>query len=248
MENKIMTLLEFLISLGYSEFEAKGLILSMRVRVNNYYENSLKFKISAKDKIIVKTSKEYVSRGADKLKSVFDKFDIDVENKVIIDVGASTGGFTQYLLTKNPKKIYALDAGTNQLDYSLRIHEKVVSIEKTHFNKIGELDFKNEIEFLIADVSFISLKKLVPIMKNDLVNCNDFLLLFKPQFEAKKEDVSEAGFVEEALHERMINDFIMFANSYGFDIERVIESEVKGKKSGNQEYFIYCKRGSGERY
>ncbi|MBR3347807.1 MAG: TlyA family RNA methyltransferase [Mycoplasmataceae bacterium] len=239
-----MTLVEKLLSLGYSNKEALGLIMSGNVLVNEEIIIKGSTKIKETDVIRIKSKKKWVSRGSYKLLEAIEKFNLDLTNKICLDVGASTGGFTKVLLSKCAKKIYSLDSGTNQLDFTLRQNEKVVSLEKTNLKSINDDMFEEKIDFICCDVSFISVKKLFDVLSktNVLANDNYVLILIKPQFEASSNIVEKGGFVNKIHHKDIIDSIISYAIKLNFIFLSIIESPIKGNVSKNIEYLALFRR------
>ena len=239
-----MTLIEKLFSLGYSNKESLGLIMSGNVLVNEEIVIKGSTKIKENDVIRIKNKKKWVSRGSYKLLEAIEKFNLDLTNKICLDVGASTGGFTQVLLSKGAKKIYSLDSGTNQLDFSLRQNEKVVSLEKTNLKSINDDMFEEKIDFICCDVSFISVKKLFDVLSktNVLANENYVLILIKPQFEASSNIVEKGGFVNKIHHKDIIDSIISYAIKLNFIFLSIIESPIKGNVSKNIEYLALFRK------
>lgn len=181
----------------------------------------------------------FVSRGAHKLKKAFEVFDISCEGKSCIDVGASTGGFTDIMLRNGAGKVYCIDVGYNLLDWKLRSNPRVVSMERTNARFIEKEHFPQEIGFGATDVSFISLKAILPAVKRVLCAGSDFVALIKPQFEAPKEDVGEHGVVRDAaVHERVINEIVSFAVESGFSVKGIDYSPIRGPE-GNVEFLLW---------
>ncbi|MBR2999049.1 MAG: TlyA family RNA methyltransferase [Mycoplasmataceae bacterium] len=239
-----MTLIEKLFSLGYSNKESLGLIMSGNVLVNEEIVIKGSTKIKENDVIRIKNKKKWVSRGSYKLLEAIEKFNLDLTNKICLDVGASTGGFTQVLLSKGAKKIYSLDSGTNQLDFTLRQNEKVVSLEKTNLKSINDDMFEEKIDFICCDVSFISVKKLFDVLSktNVLANNNYVLILIKPQFEASSNIVEKGGFVNKIHHKDIIDSIISYAIKLNFIFLSIIESPIKGNVSKNIEYLALFRK------
>lgn len=239
-----MTLIEKLFSLGYSNKESLGLIMSGNVLVNEEIVIKGSTKIKENDVIRIKNKKKWVSRGSYKLLEAIEKFNLDLTNKICLDVGASTGGFTQVLLSKGAKKIYSLDSGTNQLDFTLRQNEKVVSLEKTNLKSINDDMFQEKIDFICCDVSFISVKKLFDVLSktNVLANNNYVLILIKPQFEASSNIVEKGGFVNKIHHKDIIDSIISYAIKLNFIFLSIIESPIKGNVSKNIEYLALFRK------
>lgn len=239
-----MTLVEKLLLLGYSNKESLGLIMSGNVLVNEEIVIKGSTKIKENDVIRIKTKKKWVSRGSYKLLEAIEKFNLNLMNKICLDVGASTGGFTEVLLTNGAKKIYALDSGTNQLDFKLRQNKKVISLEKTNLKSINDNMFEEKIDFICCDVSFISVKKLFDVLNktNVLAHNNYVLILIKPQFEARVDIVEKGGFVNKVHHQEIIDSIISYAIKLNFIFLSIIESPIKGNISKNIEYLALFRR------
>lgn len=175
-------------------------------------------------------------------------FNIDIKNKICLDVGSSTGGFTHVLLNKNAQKIYALDVGTNQLDFQIRSNHKVISFENTNLKNIHKSMFKELIDFICCDVSFISCKNLFDVLnKENILNQENFIIiLIKPQFEAKYELVSQGGFVDQKYHQEIIDNIIDYAKKLNFSFLGLVESPIKGNKSQNIEYLALFRKEQNE--
>lgn len=200
-----------------------------------------------KPKKIEINSIPYVSRGGLKLEGAIKAFDIDLKDKICIDMGASTGGFVDCMLQHGAKFVYALDCGYNQLAWKLRNDERIKSIEKINVKNCKKEEvFKASDElpsFMSMDLSFISIKKVLENCKNLISKDATCVLLIKPQFEANREDIDKGGVVkEEKVRKKIIEDIKNFANSIGFETLGLIESPIQGAKSKNIEYLIYLKR------
>lgn len=243
-----MTLLEKLISRGFDKKEAQAIIMAGKVMINNEIVIASSTKIKDSDLIKIKESKKYVSRGAYKLLEALNKFNIDVKNKTCLDVGSSTGGFTQVLIENDAEKIYALDSGTNQLDFKIRSNPKVITYENTNLKNIEESIFNEKIDFVCCDVSFISCKRLLDVLakENILAKQNNIVILIKPQFESPSEFVEEGGYVNLKHHNSIINDVKNYSINLGFDFINVIESPITGNKSKNIEYLAWLRKGQNE--
>lgn len=240
---KSVSLLETLISnFNYTEKEARAVIMTGRVLVNNEPIIISSHKISKSDIVRIKNIDKWVSRGAFKLLEAINCFKINLKNKICLDIGASKGGFTQVLLEFGAQKIYALDSGTNQLDYSLRINPKIVCLEKTNLKSINKNFFSSKLNFICADVSFISVKNIFNVLKQEfLANNVEIICLIKPQFEAPYSLVEKGGYVDEIHHKSIINNIIDYAKEKGFDLLKIIKSPILGNKSKNIEYLGYFK-------
>lgn len=180
----------------------------------------------------------FVSRGGVKLASALDFFKIAPSGKTCLDVGASTGGFTDCLLQRGAGKVFTLDAGTNQLDFKLRTDPRVVARENFNVRYLKAGDIPEKIDLIVLDVSFISLKFLVsPILEN-LPGPWDILMLIKPQFEASKGLVGRGGVVRDLeLIEKIVTDLTQWVQEKGLQIRGTLPSPLKGEK-GNQEHFL----------
>lgn len=177
----------------------------------------------------------YVSRGGLKLEKAIKEFNLDFENKIVMDVGASTGGFTDCALQNGAKFVYAVDVGTNQLDWKLRTNNKIKSIENKHINNLEKEDIEDEIDIIVMDISFISIKRVLHKIEEFLKKDGFTVFLIKPQFEAEREDI-EKGIVKDTdVHKKIIDDIVEEAKKYNLYLQNLIESPIKGTK-GNTEY------------
>ncbi|KKI93022.1 RNA methyltransferase [Bacillus sp. SA1-12] len=184
----------------------------------------------------------YVSRGGLKLEKALKEFDLDVKNKIMIDIGSSTGGFTDCALQNGAKLSYALDVGYNQLAWKLRQDERVVVMERTNFRYSTPADFHEGLpEFASIDVSFISLKLILPVLKTILVEHSDIVALVKPQFEAGRELVGKKGIVRDPkVHELVLEEMIGFSLKEGFDVINLSYSPITGG-DGNIEFLLHLR-------
>ena len=177
----------------------------------------------------------YVSRGGLKLEKAIKVFDIDMTDQILLDIGASTGGFTDCSLQNGAKLVYAVDVGTNQLDWKLRNHNQVVSIENKHINDLEKSEIKDEIDIIVMDISFISIKKVLYKIKEFLSENSYAVFLIKPQFEAEKEYIDKGIVKDLEIHKKIIIDVIEDAKKYDLFLENLTISPIKGTK-GNTEY------------
>ncbi|MFA9555987.1 TlyA family RNA methyltransferase [Evansella sp. AB-rgal1] len=192
----------------------------------------------------------YVSRGGLKLEKAIEAFDIDLQDKIVIDIGASTGGFTDCALQNGAKLVYAVDVGYNQLAWKLRQDERVVVMERTNFRYVTPENFQiGSPEFATIDVSFISLKLILPVLKNILTPCGHVSALIKPQFEAGREQVGKKGIVRDPkIHEQVLKTIVSFATNCGFSVKGLVPSPIRGGE-GNIEFLIYLSTElNGENY
>lgn len=235
-----------LVKLGYAQSreKAKAIIMAGNVFVNGQREDKAgtSFK-EAKSVIEVKGSAlKYVSRGGLKLEKAIQSFDISLEGMICMDIGASTGGFTDCMLQNGAVKVYSVDVGHGQLDWRLRNDERVVCMEKTNFRYVKPEDIGDILDFASVDVSFISLTKILIPARNLLKTNGRMVCLIKPQFEAGKEKVGKKGVVREPeIHEEVIEKVMDYAMSVGFHILGLQYSPVKGPE-GNIEYLLYIEK------
>ncbi|MDR4888869.1 TlyA family RNA methyltransferase [Fredinandcohnia sp. QZ13] len=190
----------------------------------------------------------YVSRGGLKLEKAIKDFDLNIKDKIMIDVGSSTGGFTDCALQNGVKKSYALDVGYNQLAWKLRQDERVVVMERTNFRYVTPADLQSGLpEFATIDVSFISLRLILPVLKTLLVPNSDVVALVKPQFEAGKEQVGKKGIVRDPkTHEAVLMHIIEFSLKEGYDCINLSFSPITGGE-GNIEFLLHLRwNGSAE--
>ena len=189
----------------------------------------------------------YVSRGGYKLEKALETFHLDLQDKVMIDIGSSTGGFTDCALQNGAKLSYALDVGYNQLAWKLRQDERVVVMERTNFRYVTPADLERGLpQFASIDVSFISLKLILPVLKTMLMPNGDVAALIKPQFEAGREQVGKKGIVRDRkVHEAVVEMIVDFAIKEGYDVEGLTSSPITDGE-GNIEFLIHLK-WNGER-
>lgn len=180
----------------------------------------------------------YVSRGAHKLRRALEVFEIDLQDRVCVDVGASTGGFTDVMLRAGARQVYSVDVGYNLLDYRLRSDARVVCMERTNARFLKPEDFSERPDFGATDVSFISLKAVLPAALSVLLPGGRFVALIKPQFEAPKEDVGEKGVVRDpAVHARVLRDITEFVPTLGWRVNGLDFSPIRGPE-GNIEFLL----------
>lgn len=234
--------------LATSREKAKAYIMSGIVYVNGQKETK------AGDLFDDETSKlevrgntlPFVSRGGLKLDKAFKVFPLCVENSVCLDIGASTGGFTDCMLQNGAQKVYAVDVGHGQLDWKLRNDERVVCMEKTNFRYVTHKEIPDEIDFAATDVSFISLTKILPPAYNLLKEGSLMVCLIKPQFETTKEKVGKKGVVRDPkVHIEVSEKVIAFAKSIGFILEGLSFSPIRGPE-GNIEYLLLIRKGNSD--
>lgn len=181
----------------------------------------------------------YVSRGGLKLEKAIKQFSLDLKDKVCMDIGASTGGFTDCMLQSGAKKVYSIDVGYGQFAWKLRVDPRVVCMERTNIRYVEPVDIGEYADFASIDVSFISLEKVLPAVLNLLKEDGSVVALIKPQFEAGRDKVGKKGVVRErSTHEEVIKNVVSFVKKEGIKIIDIEYSPIKGPE-GNIEYLIY---------
>lgn len=225
-----------------SREEAKKLILAGEVSVNGHMNDKASFKVNDDDELKIKERPKYVSRGGLKLEAAINYFDITVKGKIGLDLGSSTGGFTDCLLQYGAQRVYAFDVGTNQLAWKLRSDERVISRENFNCRNITKNDINNQIDIIVIDVSFISLQKILIPACSILEGSTDIICLIKPQFELKREQIGKGGIVKDpSLHKEATTKIEMFGTqSLTMDHIGTISSPIKGA-AGNVEFLAYFK-------
>lgn len=234
--------------LAPSREKAKTMIMEGNVFVNNQREDKAGTNIPEDAVIEIKgNTLKYVSRGGLKLEKAMTHFGISLEDKICMDIGASTGGFTDCMLQNGAKKVYAVDVGYGQFAWKLRTDERVVCMEKTNIRYVTPEDIADVLDFASVDVSFISLAKVLPAAKELLRDEGEMVCLIKPQFEAGREKVGKKGVVRDpAVHREVIEKVITEARELGFSILHLEYSPIKGPE-GNIEYLVHiCKGGRKE--
>ena len=226
-----------------SREKAKAVIMAGEVFVNGQREDKAGSKFDKEADIEVKgKALRYVSRGGLKLEKAVEVYKLDLADKVCIDIGSSTAGFTDCMLQNGAAKVYAIDVGTNQLAWKLREDRRVVSMEKTNIRYVTEDDLPEKADFASVDVSFISLTKVLKAAVNLLNTDAEMVCLIKPQFEAGREKVGKKGVVRDfSVHKEVIKLVINFALSLNFLIKGLTFSPVKGPE-GNIEYLLYIQK------
>jgi 23S rRNA (cytidine1920-2'-O)/16S rRNA (cytidine1409-2'-O)-methyltransferase len=226
-------------SLVDSRAKAQSLIMARRVLVNGQFVDKAGANVAVDDDVAVaELEHPWVGRGGMKLAHAFKELTINVDGKVCADIGASTGGFTDVMLKSGAAKVYAIDVGYGQLDVSLRNDPRVVNREKVNARYLTAESFDDPIEFVSIDVSFISLKLILPAVAEFLRG--ELVALIKPQFEVGKHEVGKGGIVrEESKRQAAIDGVLACAKDLGFEVKGVIESPIKGAE-GNVEYLMYA--------
>ena len=229
--------------LAPSREKAKTMIMEGNVFVNNNREDKAgsTFPDDCNIEIHGKTL-QYVSRGGLKLEKAMKHFDITMDGKVCMDIGASTGGFTDCMLQNGAKKVYAVDVGYGQFAWKLRQDERVVCMEKTNIRYVTPKDIDDELDFASVDVSFISLTKVLGPARALLKDGGEMVCLIKPQFEAGREKVAKKGVVRDpAVHVEVVRKIFDFCLENGFDVLNLDYSPIKGPE-GNIEYLIHLRK------
>lgn len=230
--------------LAESREKAKAIIMSGNVYVDGQKEDKAgttfqeeKVKIEVRGNTL-----KYVSRGGLKLEKAMNEFGLTLDGKICMDIGASTGGFTDCMLQNGAVKVYSVDVGHGQLAWKLRNDERVVCMEKTNFRYVVREDIQDDLDFASVDVSFISLTKILIPARNLLKEHGQMVCLIKPQFEAGKEKVGKKGVVREPeIHIEVVEKVISFAKEIGFAILGLEFSPIKGPE-GNIEYLVYLEK------
>lgn len=229
--------------LASSRDNAKRTIMAGLVTVDGIVEtkSGQKFDVDSEFKVKDKLLK-YVSRGGLKLEKAIQSFNIKLNGCYAVDMGASTGGFTDCILMNGALKVYALDVGYGQLDYKLRVDPRVINMEKTNIRYLDTTLIEEPIDFISIDVSFISLRHMFPVASKILKDTGAVMCLIKPQFEAGREQVGKKGIVRDSkVHVEVIENVIVYASDNGLYPHGLDYSPVKGTK-GNIEYLLYLRK------
>lgn len=230
-----------------SREKAQALILAGSVSVNGRIITKAGTALKTACAVSVKKQKQYVSRGAFKLLKALDTFKISPAGKICVDIGSSTGGFTEVLLSKGAAHVYAIDSGTNQIDHKLRIDPRVTVFENTNARYLTSDIFSNTDEFNLfgfcaVDVSFISILKILPACMPLLSEDSICIALLKPQFEAQRKDIDKGGIVKKKeIHYALVSDLLKEIITLGLIPEQITYSPITGTK-GNIEYLVLLKK------
>ena len=234
---------------GYTESRqrAQALIMAGVVYVNNQKVDKAGYMVKDADKVEVRGKDlKYVSRGGYKLEKAIELYGLDLTDKICMDIGASTGGFTDCMLQNGAKKVYSVDVGYGQLAWKLRTDERVVNMEKTNIRNVTAEDLDEKINFFSVDVSFISLKHIFPVAFSISTEDVTGACLVKPQFEAGKEKVGKKGVVRDsAVHKEVIENVIGYAHQNGFFVKELTFSPIKGPE-GNIEFLIVITKNEAD--
>lgn len=235
-----------LVGQGYapSREKAKAIIMSGNVYVNGEKEDKAgsMFELEGMQLEVRGAGQKYVSRGGLKLEKAVERWGIALSGLTCMDIGASTGGFTDCMLQNGAVKVYSVDVGPGQLDWKLRTDPRVVCMEKTNFRYMAPGDIPERLDFASVDVSFISLTKILIPARNLLRDGGEMVCLIKPQFEAGREKVGKKGVVREpSIHREVIRKIVDFADAIGFCVLHLEYSPITGSK-GNIEYLIHIRK------
>jgi len=227
-----------------SREQARRAILAGEISVATRIADKPSELFDEQTEIEVKPARKYVGRGALKLESALERFDIDVHRKTALDIGASTGGFTDCLLQRGAERIYAVDVGYGQLDWKLRTDPRVIVLEKTNARFLTRDQVQELVDICVIDVSFISLTLILPnalaLLKPDGV----ILALIKPQFELQRQDVGKGGIVRDPLlHQKAQDKIVAFVEDLGHVVAGIAPAAIKGA-DGNQEFFACIRKRS----
>ena len=234
-------------AMAESREKAKAVIMTGNVFVNGQREDRAGSTFPEDVQIEIKgTPMKYVSRGGYKLEKAVEQWGISLNEKICMDVGSSTGGFTDCMLQNGAKKVYAIDVGTNQLAWKLRQDERVISMEKTNIRYVTQEEVKEAIAFSSIDVAFISLTKVLKPVRELLEENGCVVCLVKPQFEAGREKVGKKGVVrDKKVHLEVVCNIMEYAQNTGFQIRELGFSPIKGPE-GNIEYLLYLEKKEAE--
>jgi 23S rRNA (cytidine1920-2'-O)/16S rRNA (cytidine1409-2'-O)-methyltransferase len=226
-----------------SRERARSLIMEGRVIVEDRTIDKPGTKVDVEAQLQIRGEDlPYVSRGGVKLEGALNAFGVHPSGMVVMDVGASTGGFTDCVLQKGARKVYAVDVGYGQLAWKLRKDPRVVNLERRNIRYLKREEVEEEVDLILIDTSFISIEKYLPHLLGFLRKGGTLISLIKPQFEVGKGEVGKGGVVKDpALHQKVIERISQFSRGLGLKVLRVIESSLLGPK-GNKEFFIYLKK------
>lgn len=239
-ERKRLDVAIFDLGLAESREKAQRLIMAGVVYVNDQKADKAGMLVTADMTIEVRgRGMPYVSRGGYKLEKAMAEFGINLKDKITMDIGASTGGFTDCMLQNDAAKVYAVDVGYGQLAWKLRTNPKVINLERTNVRYVTGKQIPDEIDFASVDVSFISLKLILPVLRNFLTAQGEVVCLVKPQFEAGRGKVGKKGVVRDPqVHREVLTGIVAFAKETGFTIQALSFSPIKGPE-GNIEFLLY---------
>ncbi len=225
---------------------AKSLIMEGKVFVNNQRSDKAGDTVGEKDVVELRgETPKYVSRGGLKLEKAMKSFPVELGGKVCMDIGASTGGFTDCMLQNGAAKVYSVDVGYGQLAWKLRNDERVVNMERTNIRYVTKEQIGEELDFVSIDVAFISLKLVLPVAHMLMRDGGEVVALIKPQFEAGRDKVGKKGVVRDVgVHKEVVKAIVDFASDNGFEVLGLDFSPIRGPE-GNIEYLMYARKGAG---
>ena len=224
-----------------SRARAQAAIATGRVTADGTVVRKASEEISSTAVITAEPEHPYVSRGGVKLAAALDYFSLDIAGRICLDVGASTGGFTQVLLARGARRVYAVDVGRDQLHAQLRGHERILSIEQTDIRKLDPARLPIPADFGVVDVSFISLKLVLPHLDRFIARRATILALIKPQFETDRHGIKKGIVRDPAVHAAICDDIAAFVTTLGWRPGRLMESPILGG-AGNREFFVEAAR------
>jgi 23S rRNA (cytidine1920-2'-O)/16S rRNA (cytidine1409-2'-O)-methyltransferase len=222
--------------------EAGALILAGKVLVNGKRIDKAGTLVSNNDTVEIIKEMPYVSRGGVKLEKAFLDFELNANGKKVIDVGSSTGGFTDFLLKSGADKVLAIDVGYGQLSWKLRQSPKVIIMERTNIRNVSSKKIPFLSDITVVDVSFISIKTIFKNLIDITSDNGEIIILVKPQFEAEREEVEKGGLIKrKEIHQKILQDIIAAVNNYSIEIKNITFSKLKGAK-GNIEFWLYVRK------
>ncbi|MBA3606977.1 MAG: TlyA family RNA methyltransferase [Chthoniobacterales bacterium] len=227
-----------------SRHQAQAAIMAGEVRIDGQVATKASDSVQEQHELSVAARSRYVGRGGIKLEGAIAHFGIACQGKTALDIGASTGGFTDCLLLHGARKVFAVDVGHGQLAWKIRDDARVVTLEKINARRLSRDEIPDPIEICVIDVSFISLTLILPSAFELLTSDGVILALIKPQFELAREDVSRGGIVRSSeLHEKAQQKIVAFAQTIGAQVQGLVASSITGA-DGNQEFFICLRKPS----
>src|SRR5947208_3948398 len=238
---------QLLVARGFftSREQAQRTILAREVSIGTRTADKPSEPLDEKTVIAVKPTRKYVGRGALKLEPALEHFDVDVKGKTALDIGVSTGGFTDCMLQRGAEKVYAVDVGYGQLDWKLRNDPRVIVLEKTNARFLTRDQIPELVDICVIDVSFISLALILPNALALLKPDGKILALIKPQFELQRSDIGKGGIVRDPrLHQKAQDKIVAFVNDLGHVVVGIAPAGIKGA-DGNQEFFACIQKRSG---
>jgi 23S rRNA (cytidine1920-2'-O)/16S rRNA (cytidine1409-2'-O)-methyltransferase len=225
-----------------SREQAQRAIMAGEVKIGTRVAAKASESLAADAEVFVESAPKFVGRGGLKLEGALDSFGIDVRDKVALDIGASTGGFTDCLLQRGARKVYAIDVGHDQLAWKIRNDPRVIVFEKVNARSLSRDQVPEDVDLCVIDVSFISLTLILPPAFSLLKPGGTLLALIKPQFELERADVGRGGLVRDAaLHDKAAHKIHQFVEAGGHEVIGVVPSTITGTE-GNQEFFLCARK------